>query len=128
VPIVQVACFGYAPVMRAASKIVMSGLSLLLSVRAAQAAEQSRLLADQTVQQNVSRALIQAGIDLRRTSVQVITTSDHVLYLSGLISNRDTIKLAGSVAAKTAPTWRVVNNIRGSFFDDPNHVSADKTK
>ena len=115
-PIVQTACFGYAAVMR---KIVLSGLSLLLSLGAAQAAEQSRLPADQTVQQNVSRALIQAGIDLRRTSIQVITTSDHVLYLSGLISNRDTIKLAGSVAAKTAPTWGVISNIPESFFDDP---------
>jgi hypothetical protein len=128
VPIVQAACFGYGAIVRAASKIVLSGLSLLLSLRAAQAAEQSRLPADQTVQQNVSRALIQAGIDPRRTSVQVITTSDHVLYLSGLISNRDTIKLASSVAAKTAPSWRIVNNIRASFFDDPNHVNADKTK
>jgi hypothetical protein len=27
-----------------------------------------------------------------------------------------------------SPGRRVVNNIRGSFFDDPNHVSADKTK
>ena len=114
--------------MRAAAKIALTGLSLLLSLAEAQAAEQSRQPADQAVQQNVSRALIEAGIDPRRTSVQVMTTSDHVIYLSGLISNRDTIKLAGSVAAKTAPTWRVVNNIRGSFFDNPNHVNADKTK
>jgi osmotically-inducible protein OsmY len=131
-PIVQARRFGYAGVMRTAAKIAFSGLSLLLSLGssglAAQAAEQSRLPADQAVQQNVSRALIQAGIDPRLTSVQVVTTADHVLYLSGLISNRDTIKLAGSVAAKTAPSWRVVNNIRGSFFDDPNHVRADKTK
>ena len=94
----------------------------------AYAADQSRQPADQAVQQNISRALVQAGIDPRRTSVQVVTTSDHVVYLSGLISNRDTIKLAGSVASKTAPSWRVVNNIRASFFDDPNHVNADKTK
>lgn len=118
----------YGASMRAAPKIVFAGLSLLLSPADAQAAEQSRLPADQAVQQNISRALVQAGIDPRRTSVQVMTTSDHVIYLSGLISNRDTIKLAGTVAAKTAPSWRVVNNIRASFFDDPNHVNADKTK
>jgi hypothetical protein len=114
--------------MRAASKVVLAGVSLLLSITDVEAAEQSRLPADQAVQQNVSRALINAGIDPRLTSVQVVTTSDHVIYLSGLISNRDTIKLAGTVAAKTAPSWRVVNSIRASFFDDPNHVNAGKTK
>ena len=103
-------------------------LLLHLSLAGVRAAEQSRLPADQAVQQNVSRALIQAGIDPRQTSVQVVTTSDHAVYLSGLISNRDTIKLAGAVAAKAAPSWRVVNNIRASFFDSPNHVNADKTK
>ncbi len=114
--------------MRAAFKTVLASLSLLLSLADARAAEQSRLPADQAVQQNVSRALIQAGIDPRRTSVQVVTTSDHVIYLSGLISDRDTIKLAGSVAARAAPSWRVTNTIRASFFDDPKHVNADKTK
>jgi osmotically-inducible protein OsmY len=108
--------------------MVFAGLSLLLSLTDVQAAEQSRLPADQAIQQEVSRALVKAGIDPRLTSVQVVTTSDHVIYLSGLISNRDTIKLAGSVAAKTAPSWRVVNTIRANFFDDPNHVNADKTK
>jgi hypothetical protein len=114
--------------MHAAPKLIFAGLALLLSVASVQAAEQSRLPADQAVQQDVSRALAKAGIDSRLTSVQVVTTSDHVIYLSGLISNRDTIKSAGVVAAKTAPSWRVVNNIRASFFDDPNHVNADKTK
>jgi hypothetical protein len=118
----------YDPVMRAVSKMVFSGLSLLMSLTGAWAAEQSRLPADQAVQQNVSRALIQAGIDPRRTSVQVVTTADHVVFLSGLISDRDTIKLAGAVAGKAAPSWRVVNNIRASFFADSNHVNADKTK
>jgi hypothetical protein len=114
--------------MRAVFKIAFCGLSLVLSGAIAEAAEQSRLPADQAVQQNVSRALVQAGTDPRLTSVQVVTTADHAIYLSGLINNRDTIKLAGAVAAKTAPSWRVVNNIRGSFFADPNHVNADKTK
>jgi hypothetical protein len=114
--------------MRALSKVHFLSLTLLLSATAVQAAEQSRLPADLAVQQNVSRALVSAGIDPRRTSVQVVTTSDHVIYLSGLISDRNTINLAGTVAAKMAPSWRVVNNIRASFFDDPNHVSADKTK
>jgi hypothetical protein len=114
--------------MRAVSKLVFTSLSLLLFVTDVRAAEQSRLPADQAMQQNVSHALANAGIDFRTTSVQVVTTSDHVIYLSGLISNRETIKLAGTVAAKTAPSWRVVNNIRSSFFDDPNHVNADKTK
>jgi osmotically-inducible protein OsmY len=125
-PIVQAGRIRYDDKMRAAAKAVFMGLSLFLTD--AHAAEQSRVPADQAVQQNISRALIQAGIDPRRTSVQVVTTSDHVVYLSGLISDRDTIKLAGTVATKTAPSWRVVNNIRASFFDDPNHVSADKTK
>jgi hypothetical protein len=100
----------------------------VLSATVVQAAEQSRLPADQAVQLNVSRALVGAGIDPRRTSVQVVTTSDHVIFLSGLISDRNTINLAGAVAAKAAPNWRVVNNIRASFFDDPKHVNADKTK
>ncbi len=127
-PIARVIPLHYDPVMRAVSKMIYSGLSLLMSLTGVWAAEQSRLPADQAVQQNVSRALIQAGIDPRRTSVQVITTADHAIYLSGLISDRDTIKLAGAVAEKAAPSWRVVNNIRASFFADPNHVNADKTK
>ena len=114
--------------MRTLSKIHSLSLTVLLAATAVQAAEQSRVPADLAVQQNVSRALVSAGIDPRRTSVQVVTTSDHVIYLSGLIGDRNTINLAGAVAAKTAPSWRVVNNIRASFFDDPNHVSADKTK
>jgi hypothetical protein len=114
--------------MRTLARIFFFSVTLLLSGTAVQAAEQSRLLADQAVLQNVSRALVNAGIDPRRTSVQVVTTSDHVIYLSGLISDRNTINLAGAVAAKAAPSWRVVNNIRASFFEDPNHVSADKTK
>jgi hypothetical protein len=108
--------------------MIFSGLTLLMSLTGVRAAEQSRLPADQAVQQDVSRALIQVGIDPRRTSVQVVTTADHAIYLSGLISDRDTIKLAGAAAAKAAPSWRVVNNIRSSFFADPNHVTADKTK
>lgn len=127
-PIAQASRIRYDREMRTASKAALSGLSLLLSLADVQAAEQSRTPADLAIQQNISRALIEAGIDPRRTSVQVVTTQDHVIYLNGLISNRETIKLAGSVAAKTAPSWRVVNNIRGSFFDDPNHVNADKTK
>ena len=114
--------------MHAASKTAILSLFLLTSLTDVWAAEQSRLPADQAVQQNVSRALIQAGIDPRRTSVQVVATADHAIYLSGLISDPETIKLAGTVAAKAAPSWRVINNIRASFFADPNHVNADKTK
>jgi osmotically-inducible protein OsmY len=114
--------------MRASLKIVLAGLSVLLLAAEVHAAEQSRRPADEAVRQDVSRALVRAGIDPRRTSVQVVTTSDHVIYLSGLISDRGTIKMAGDVAAKAAPSWHVVNNIRASFFDDPNHVNADKTK
>jgi hypothetical protein len=95
---------------------------------AAQAQQQSGAPADRAMAQTISSALIKAGIDPRTTSVQVITTSDHAVYLTGLISDPDRIKLAGTVAAKAAPSWRVVNNIRGSFFDDPNHVRGDKTK
>src|SRR5690242_614235 len=111
-----------------ASKTGIAVLTLLLWPIAAQSAEQSRLPADQAVQQNVLRALISAGVDPRRTSVQVVTTSDHVIYLSGLISDQNTINAAGAAAAKAAPSWHVVNNIRASFFADPNHVNADKTK
>jgi hypothetical protein len=127
-PIVEIICGRYRVAMHTAPKIVLAGLALLPSVASVQAAEQSRLPADQAVQQDVSRALAKAGIDSRLTSVQVVTTSDHVIHLSGLISTRDTIKLAGAIAAKTAPSWRVVNSIRASFFDDPNHVNGDKTK
>lgn len=89
---------------------------------------QSPASADRAAAQNVSRALIQAGIDPRVTSVQVVTTADHVVHLSGLISNVQLIKAASAAAAKAAPGYRVVNTIRSSFFDDPNHVSGDKTK
>ncbi|HWD48762.1 MAG TPA: hypothetical protein VG309_02475 [Rhizomicrobium sp.] len=126
--VVQAMRASYDVHMRNALEIIFAGFAVWLCTAEVQAAEQSRLPADQAVQQNVSRALVKAGIDPRLTSVQVVTTSDHVIYLSGLISDRDTIKLAGTVAAKTAPSWRVVNTIHASFFDDPNHVNADKTK
>lgn len=89
---------------------------------------QSNSPEDQQLSQKISSALAQAGVDSRSASVKVITTSDHVVYLTGLISNRETIKRAGEVAAKTAPSFRIVNQIRSSFFDDPNHVLGDKTK
>ena len=89
---------------------------------------QSPAAADKAATQNVSHALVQAGIDPRVTSVQVVTTSDHVVHLSGLISNVQLIKAASAAAAKAAPGYRIVNNIRSSFFDDPNHVTGDKTK
>jgi osmotically-inducible protein OsmY len=81
---------------------------------------QSNAPADRATTQDISKALIKAGIDPRTTSVQVKTTSNHVVYLSGLISDPQTIKLAGDVAVRMAPGYRVVNNIRSSFFDDPN--------
>lgn len=114
--------------MRHPRYLIVASTFVVLSYAGALAAEQSHAPADLTVQQNVSQALVKAGIDPRVTSVQVVTTSDHVIYLSGLISNRDQINLAGSVAAKTAPSWRVINTIRDSFFGSPNHVNADKTK
>ena len=108
------------------SLVLILALSVVLS--SLQAQTQSGAPADQEISQKISRALSEAGIDPRTTSVKVITTSDHSVYLTGLISNKDTIKLAGDVAARTAPTSRIVNQIHSSFFDDPNHVSADKTK
>jgi len=94
----------------------------------AQAQKQSIAPADRALSQKISKALVKAGIDPRTTSVQVIITSDHVVYLTGLISNKNTIKLAGDVAAKTAPSYRVVNQINSSFFDDPNHVNGGMSK
>jgi hypothetical protein len=109
------------------AKIMMAvGLSVLPIAASAQS--QSSATADKAATQNVSRALVQAGIDPRVTSVQVVTTSDHVVHLSGLISNVQLIKAASAAAAKAAPGYRIVNNIRSSFFDDPNHVTGDKTK
>jgi hypothetical protein len=102
--------------------------ALLMLPVAALAQGQSANAADKAATQNVSRALIAAGIDPRVTSVQVVTSSDHVVHLSGLISNVQLIKTASAAAAKAAPGYRIVNNIRSSFFDDPNHVSGDKTK
>jgi osmotically-inducible protein OsmY len=101
---------------------------LVFLVAAAQAQTQSSAPADKAVEQSVSNALAKGGIDPRTTSVQIVTTSDHAVYLTGLISDRNRIKLAGDLAAKAAPSWRIVNNIRASFFDDPNHVRGDKTK
>ncbi len=92
------------------------------------AQEQSSASADQTVTDKISKALADAGIDPRTTSVQIVTTSDHVVYLKGLISDKDTIALAGTVAAQTAPDYKIVNKIHSGFFDDPNHVTGDKDK
>lgn len=110
------------------SKAFAPGLALIVLLPAMQAQTQSSSPADQEISQKISKALAAAGIDSRTTSVKVITTSDHSVYLTGLISNKDTIKLAGDVAAKTAPTFRIVNQIHSSFFDDPNHIKSDKTK
>jgi len=107
---------------------ILIAVGLFMSPAAAIAEAQSSATADKAATQNVSRALVQAGIDPRVTSVQVVTTSDHVVHLSGLISNVQLIRAASAAAAKAAPGYRVVNNIRSSFFDDPSHVSGDKTK
>jgi osmotically-inducible protein OsmY len=114
--------------MNAAMKAALVGFALALLAPWAQAQQQSTAPADKAVSQKISQALIQAGIDPRITSVQVITTSDHVVYLNGLISDKNTIQLAGTVAAKTAPGYRVVNNIKSSFFDDQNHVTGGQAK
>jgi osmotically-inducible protein OsmY len=107
---------------------ILIAVGLLMIPAAAIAEAQSSAAADKAATQNVSRALIQAGIDPRVTSVQVVTTPDDVVHLSGLISNAQLIKAASAAATKAAPGYRVVNNIRSSFFDDPSHVSGDKTK
>ena len=110
------------------AKAIVLSLTLIVLRPSVQAQTQSSSPADQELSQKISKALVEAGIDSRNTSVKVITTSDHVVYLTGLISNKDTIKLAGDVAAKTAPSFSIVNQIHSSFFDDPNHVTGDKTK
>jgi hypothetical protein len=94
----------------------------------ASAQMQSSAPADQAAAHAVSAALLKAGIDPRVTSVQVITTSDHIVYLNGLIGDANTIKLAGAAAARAAPHWRIVNNIHSGFFDDPGHVTGGMTK
>ena len=103
-------------------------MMMLISGAEAEAQVQSNGPADTAVTQRVSEALVKAGIDPRTTSVRVITTADHTVYLSGLISNAQTIKLAASAAEKAAPSYRVVNNIHSGFFDDPSHVTGDKMK
>jgi hypothetical protein len=110
------------------ARVAGLGLSLILLQPFVQAQTQSSSPADQELSQKISKALAEAGIDGHTTSVKVITTSDHVVYLTGLISNKDTIALAGNIATKTAPSCRIVNQIHSSFFDDPNHVTGDKTK
>lgn len=105
--------------------VFVSGIVLLAQ---ASAQTQSNAPADRTTTQNVSRALVQAGIDPRTTSVQVVTATGHIVYLSGLISSGQLIKTAGAAAAKAAPGYRIVNNIRSSFFDDPSHVSGGVSK
>ena len=114
--------------MHGITKALVAISILAFSQVVAQAQQQSRAAADRAMAQTISSALAKAGIDSRTTSVQVITTSDHVVYLNGLIGDPGAIKLAGQTAAKAAPSWRVVNNIHSSFFDDPNHVRGGKTK
>ena len=113
------------PLARKTATVISTLVFLTLAARAQ---TQSPAPADKAVAQMISNALMKAGIDPRTTSVQVITTSDHAVYLTGLIGDQNRIKLAGETAAKAAPSWRVVNNIRSSFFDDPNHVRGGKTK
>lgn len=114
--------------MKRFRKALYLGLVLALLAPAIWAQTQSAVAADQAVSEKISKALAAAGIDSRTTSVKVTTTSEHEVYLTGLISNKDTIKRAGQVAAKTAPSFRIVNQLHSSFFDDPNHVTGDKTK
>jgi osmotically-inducible protein OsmY len=115
-------------VRKAAIAIASPAILISALLFPALAQTQSEASGDKAAAQTISNALVQAGIDPRTTSVRVITTADHAVYLTGLISDRTKVKLAGDVAAKSAPSWRVVNNIRSSFFDDPNHVRGDKTK
>jgi osmotically-inducible protein OsmY len=63
-------------------------------------------------------------VDSRTTSVRVVTTSDHTVYLTGLISDQNLIKAAGAAATQAAPSYKIVNNIKSGFFDDPNHVNG----
>jgi hypothetical protein len=66
-------------------------------------------------------------------SIQTARTLD---FYAPAATSRGEVSYAGvSIAlvqksrqARTAPSYRVVNNIRSSFFDDPNHVTGDKTK
>ncbi len=110
-------------------KVCVAALvALTMLASGAQAQVQSNAAADRAVAQNVSEALVKAGIDPRTTSVRVTVTADHTVYLSGLISNAQTIKLAASAAAKAAPSYRIVNGIHSGFFDDPSHVTGNKTK
>ena len=90
--------------------------------------KQSSAPADKTVTSKIIKALADAGIDPRTTSVQVITTSGHIVYLKGLISDKSEIALAGKVAAQNAPGYKIENKIISSFFDDPNHVTGGQTK
>lgn len=114
--------------MKLFPKILVSGLIVLILGSLSQAQTQSSAPGDRAVSEKITQALAAAGIDSRTTSVKVTTTSEHEVYLTGLIRNKDTIKMARDVAAKTAPSFRIINQIHFSFFDDPNHVAGDKTK
>jgi osmotically-inducible protein OsmY len=102
--------------------------ALVLLALPAHAQTQSQAPADEAMSKKILNAIVKAGVDLRTNSVRVITTSDHTVYLSGLISDKNEIKLAGDTAAKTAPSYKIVNNINSSFFQDQNHVTGDMTK
>jgi osmotically-inducible protein OsmY len=114
--------------MNALVKMSVIGLSFAFFTSGALGQVQSSSPADKAVAQNISKALVKAGIDPRTTSVHVVTTADHVVYLTGLISNKNTIELAAQVAARTAPSYKVVNKINSSFFDDPNEVNGGMSK
>lgn len=114
--------------MKTLLKLLLLGLIIVGTATWAQAPEQSTAPADRVVSQSVSSALVRVGIDPRVTSVKVVTTAGHVVYLTGLISDRSKIMLAGATAAKAAPGYRIVNNIHAGFFDDPNHVNGSMTK
>jgi osmotically-inducible protein OsmY len=110
------------------SKYVMTVLLGAALSGTAIAQTQSGAPADRALAQNISKALVKAGIDPRITSVQVIVAADHTVYLKGLISDPNMIQRAVSTAQQTAPGYRVVNNIQSSFFGDATHLNGGITK
>jgi osmotically-inducible protein OsmY len=107
---------------------ILAGLLACGVFSLAHAQQQSQTPADTALSEKIHTALGKAGIDFNATPVQVVVAADHTVYLKGGLGNPQQIRLATKVAEQNAPGYRVVNQIKGGFFADPNHVIGGQDK
>jgi osmotically-inducible protein OsmY len=108
--------------------LLLAGVMVIAGLSLAHAQSQSTAPSDKALSKKIFNAIVKAGVDLRTNSLQVVVTADHTVYLKGLISDSNTVQLAVKTAQDNSGGNKVVNEIKGSFFDDPNHVNGGMSK